>query len=184
MERLLSAHPSPQRIAVARAVLALVWAVAIVIAIGDRVPTTDTDIPVAAAVLLTAYPLIDVVASLAGARRQPHATALYVNAAISALAAVSVGATAFGSDAGAALAAFGAWAVISGAMQFVLALRGSRQVPMLISGGLSTLAGLSFLSAAGMHDAHLAVLGGYMAVGAVLYLVSARRSRATVASTG
>ena len=49
---------------------------------------------------------------------------------------------------------------------------------MLISGGLSTLAGISFLSAAGMDDAHLAMLGGYMAVGAALYLVSPRaRSR-------
>jgi hypothetical protein len=180
----LSAHPSPQRIAIARAVLALVWAAAIVIAIGDRVPTTDTDIPIAAAALLTAYPLIDVVASLASAPSQQHGTSLRINAAISALAAVSVGATAFGSDAGAALAAFGAWAAVSGAMQLVLALRGSRQVPMLISGGLSTLAGISFLSAAGMHDAHLAVLGGYMAVGAVLYLVSARRGRATAPLAG
>jgi hypothetical protein len=168
----------------ARAVLALVWAAAIVIAIGDRVPTTDTDIPIAAAALLTAYPLIDVVASLASARLQQHGTALHVNVGVSAVAAVSVGATAFGSDAGAALAAFGAWAAVSGAMQFVLALRGSRQVPMLISGGLSTLAGISFLSAAGMHDAHLAVLGGYMAVGAVLYLVSARRGRATTPLAG
>jgi hypothetical protein len=50
---------------------------------------------------------------------------------------------------------------------------------MLISGGLSTLAGISFFSAAGMHDAHLAVLGGYMAVGAVLYVVPTRRRRAT-----
>ena len=142
-----------------------------------RRPRTDHRhrIPFVAAALLTAYPLIDVVASLASARVQEHGTALRVNAAISALAAVVVGATAFGSDAGAALAAFGAWAAVSGAMQFVLALRGSRQVPMLISGGVSTLAGVSFLSAAGMHDAHLAVLGGYMAVGAVLYLVSARR---------
>jgi hypothetical protein len=50
---------------------------------------------------------------------------------------------------------------------------------MLISGGLSTLAGISFLSAAGMHDAHLAVLGGYMAAGAVLYLTSIRHRLAT-----
>jgi hypothetical protein len=180
----LSAHPSPQRIPIARAVLALVWAAAIVIAIGDRVPTTDSDIPIAAAALLTVYPLIDVVASLASASSQQHGTALRVNAAISLLAAISVGATAFGSDAGAALAAFGAWAAVSGAMQLVLALRGSRQVPILISGGLSTLAGISFLSAAGMHDAHLAVLGGYMAIGAVLYLVSARRGRTTAPLAG
>jgi hypothetical protein len=175
----LSAHLTSQRIVVARAVLALIWAAAVVVAIGDRVPTTDVEIPVAAAALLAAYPLIDVLASLAGAHRQPDATPLRVNATISTLAAVSVGATAFAADAAATLTAFGAWAVVSGAIQFVLALRGTRQVPMLISGGLSTLAGISFFSAAGMHDAHLAVLGGYMAVGAVLYLVSARRRRAT-----
>ena len=162
---------------------ALVWAAAVVLAIGDRVPTTEAEIPLAAAALLAAYPLIDVVASLAGAHRQPHATSLRVNATISTLAAVGIGATAFGADAAATLTAFGAWAVVSGAIQFVLALRGTRQVPMLISGGLSTLAGISFLSAAGMHDAHLAVLGGYMAVGAVLYLVSARR-RATESLAG
>jgi hypothetical protein len=171
----LSAHPSSHRIVLARAVLALLWAAAVVVAIGDRVPTTDAGIPLAAAVLLAAYPLIDVVASLVDARRRPDATALRVNAAISALGAVGVGATAFAADAGATLTAFGAWAVVSGAIQFVLALRGAREVPLLISGGLSTLAGISFLTAAGMHDAHLAVLGGYMAVGAALYLVSARR---------
>jgi hypothetical protein len=181
---LLSAHPSPQRIAVARATLAFVWAAGVVVAIGDRVPTTDAEIPVVAAVLLAAYPLIDVVASLASASRQPRATALRVNATISTLAAVGVGATVLGSDAGAALTAFGAWAVVSGAIQFVLALRGTRQVPILISGGLSTVAGISFLSAAGMHHAHLAGLGGYMAFGGVLYLASARRGQATAPSAG
>jgi Short repeat of unknown function (DUF308) len=175
----LSAHLSSQRIVIARAVLALVWAAAVVVAIGDRVPTTDAEIPLAAAALLAAYPLIDVVASLASAHRQPDATPLRVNATISGLAAVGVGATAFAADAAATLTAFGVWAVVSGAIQFVLALRGTRQVPMLISGGLSTLAGISFFSAAGMHDAHLAVLGGYMTVGAVLYLVSTRRRRET-----
>jgi hypothetical protein len=121
----LPAHPSPQRIAVTRAVLVLVWAAAIGIAIGDHVPTTDTDVPVVAAALLTAYPLIDVVASRASAPLQEHGTALRLNAAISALAAAFVGATAFGSDAGAALAAFAAWAAVFGAIQFVLALRGA-----------------------------------------------------------
>jgi hypothetical protein len=174
----LSAHRSSQRILIARAVLALIWAVAVVVAIGDRVPTTDAELPLVAAALLAAYPLIDVVASLADAKRRPDSTPQRVNAAISTLAAVVVGATALGADAGATLFAFGAWAVVSGAVQFVLALRGTREAPMLISGGLSALAGISFLSAAGMHDAHLAVLGGYMALGAVLYLVSARPRRA------
>lgn len=179
----MSAHQSSQRIVIARAVLALIWAAAVVVAIGDRVPSTDAELPVAAAALLAGYPLIDVVASLAGAHRRADATPLRVNAAISALAALAVGATAFGADASATLIAFGLWAVVSGAIQFVLALRGTRQAPMLISGGLSTLAGISFLSAAGMHDAHLAVLGGYMAVGAVLYLASARRRAPAPLST-
>ena len=175
----MSAHLTSPRIVVARALLALIWAAAVVVAIGDRVPTTDAEIPVAAAALLAAYPLIDDVASLATAHRQPDRTPLRINATIGTVAAVGVAATAFGADAAATLTAFGVWAVVSGAIQFVLALRGTRQVPMLISGGLSTLAGISFLSAAGMRDAHLAVLGGYMAVGAVLYLISTRHRQAT-----
>jgi hypothetical protein len=154
---------------VSRAVLALLWAGALVLAIGDRVPTTAADLPFAAAALLTTYPLIDAVASLLTDRR--------LNAAVSATAAVALAVTGFGADAGAALGAFGVWAVVSGALQFAAAFRGHRQIAMLISGGLSTLAGISFLSAAGMDDAHLATLGGYMAVGAALYLVAAARSR-------
>jgi uncharacterized membrane protein HdeD (DUF308 family) len=153
---------------VSRAALALLWAAALVVAVGDRVPTTDADLPFAVAALLATYPLIDAVSSLLTDRR--------ANAAISAAAAVAIAVTAFGSDAGATLIAFGAWAAISGAIQLASALR-PRRIPMLISGGLSTLAGISFLSAAGMDTAHLANLGGYMAFGAVLYLISAARGR-------
>src|ERR687893_2672365 len=110
---------SSQRIVIARAVLALIWAAAVVVAIGDRVPTTDAELPVVAAALIAAYPLIDVVASLAGARRRLDGTPLRLNAAISTLAAVGLGATALGGDAGAVLTAFGAWAVVSGAIQLV-----------------------------------------------------------------
>ncbi len=76
--------------------------------------------------------------------------------------------------------AFGAWAAISGALQLgsaVLLRREGRQLPMMISGALSMLAGLSFIAAAGAADANLAALAGYMALGAVLYLVFAARSR-------
>ena len=52
------------------------------------------------------------------------------------------------------------------------------QLAMLISGGLSTIAGLSFLASSGMDPARIATLAGYMAVGAVLFLVSARRGAA------
>lgn len=172
----------PRRIAVARAVLALVWAAALVIAVGDRVPSTDSDVPIAAAALLASYPAIDVVASTAAALGADAARrVLRINAAISALAIGAIGATAFGADAGATLAAFGAWAAVSGAIQLAVALRRrrieGRQLPMIVSGGLSTIAGISFLVTSGMHDANLASLGGYMALGALLYLLWAHRSR-------
>src|SRR4029453_16623368 len=47
---------------------------------------------------------------------------LRINAAISALAVAAIGATAFGADAGATLTAFGAWAAVSGAIQFPAAV--------------------------------------------------------------
>jgi uncharacterized membrane protein HdeD (DUF308 family) len=175
------AASTPQRIAIARAVLALLWAAALVLAVGDDVPRTDSDVPAAAAALLAAYPLIDVVASLLTASRSGRSEGLLrVNAAIGAVAAVAIGIAAFGSDAGATLTAFGAWAAVSGALQLVLAVRRrreGRQLPMMLSGALSTAAGLSFVAAAGRTDAELATLAGYMAFGAVLFLVWAFRAR-------
>jgi uncharacterized membrane protein HdeD (DUF308 family) len=173
---------SPRRIAIVRAVLALVWAAALVIAVGDEVPSTSSDVPIAAAALLASYPAIDVVASIAGALgTDASARVLRINAAISALAVVAIAATAFGADAGSTLVAFGSWAVVSGAIQFGVAVHrrraSGRQLPMIVSGGLSTIAGISFIASSGMHDANLAIVGGYMALGAVLYLLWAHRSR-------
>ena len=172
--------PTPRPIAVVRAVLAVVWAVAVVVAGGDDVPRTASDVPVGAAALLAAYPLIDVVASLLSATgTSGPGRVLRINAAIGAVAAVLVGAAAFGSDAGATLVAFGAWAAVSGALQLGVAVRRrreGRQLPMMISGGLSTAAGLSFVVAGGRTDADLQTLAGYMVVGALLYLVWAARA--------
>jgi uncharacterized membrane protein HdeD (DUF308 family) len=172
---------NPQRIAVVRAVLALLWAVAVVLAVGDDVPSTDADVPVAAGALLATYPLIDAVASLLSDRGAGTARRVVrLNGLISAIAVIAIGIAAFGSDAGATLAAFGAWAAITGALQLGVAVRrrnAGRQLPMMVSGGLSTVAGLSFVAAAGGTDAHLATLAGYMALGAVLYLLWASRAR-------
>jgi uncharacterized membrane protein HdeD (DUF308 family) len=178
-----SREVSQRRIAVGRAVLALVWAAALLIAVGDRVPSTSSDVPIAAGVLLASYPAIDVVSSIVGALRAGAAArVLSVNAVIGVLAIGALAATAFGADAGAALAAFGAWAAVSGAIQFALAIGvrrvQGRQLPMLVSGGVSTIAGLAFLASSGSDDAHLAGISGYMALGAVLFLLSARRQSA------
>jgi uncharacterized membrane protein HdeD (DUF308 family) len=171
----------PQRIAVVRAVLALVWAAAVALAIGDDVPTTHTDLPTAAALFLASYPLIDVIASALGSIFA-DARVLRINAAVSALAVVWIAIAAFGSDAGATLVAFGAWAAVSGAIQLGIAIQRrrqeSRQLPMIVSGAVSTIAGLSFIAASGNDKAHLATLAGYMAVGALLFLLWARRNQA------
>ena len=173
---------SPRRIAIVRAVLALVWAAALVIVVGDEVPSTSSDVPVAAAALLASYPAIDIVASITGALGTgASGRVLRVNAAIGVLAVAAIGAAAFGADAGATLVAFGAWAAVSGAIQLGVAVHlrrtEGRQLPMIVSGALSTIAGLGFVASAGMDDAHLAGVGGYMALGAVLYLLWAHRSR-------
>jgi hypothetical protein len=171
----------PQRIPIVRALLALVWAAALVIAVGDQVPSTSSDVPIAAAALLASYPAIDVVASIAAARGTAASVrVLYVNVAIGVLAIAALGITAFGADAGATLAAFGSWAAVSGAIQLGVAVHRraeGRQLPMIVSGGISTIAGAFFVDASGMDDAQLAGIGGYMALGALLFLLFAYRRR-------
>jgi uncharacterized membrane protein HdeD (DUF308 family) len=172
-----------RRIANIRAVLALAWAAAVIIAVGSDVPTTASDLAAGVAALLASYPLIDAVASIATARHDATTrNVLRVNAAISTAAVVAIAVTGFGSDAGATLASFGAWAAISGAIQFGVAIHGRRsrggQLPMIVSGGLSTIAGLSFIAQSGGNDAHLTYIGGYMALGALLYLIWTLRGRA------
>jgi hypothetical protein len=171
---------TPQRIAVVRAVFALVWAAGLAIAVGGKMPSTGADVPTGAALLLATYPLIDAIASAIGSAFA-DARVLRINAAISAAAAVALAVTGFGSDAGSTLAAFGAWATVSGLIQLGVAIHrrrsGSRQLPMIASGAISTFAGLSFIAASGKDTAHFANLAGYMAFGAVLFLVSARPAR-------
>jgi hypothetical protein len=181
-----SRHTIPRRITVVRASLALVWAAAVAIAVGDKVPTIHTALPGAAAFLLATYPLIDVIASLLGSAFA-DSRALRTNAAVGALAVAGIAIAAFGSDAGATLVAFGTWAAVSGAIQLAMAIhrrraRG-RQLPMIVSGGLSTVAGLSFIAASGNDEAHLVTLAGYMALGALLFLIWARRSDAVPDAT-
>lgn len=178
-----------QRIALIRAVLALAWAVAVIIAVAGDVPTTGADLATGVAALLASYPLIDVVASIAGARYDAASrNILRVNTAISTAAVIAIAATGFGSDAGTTLASFGAWAAISGAIQFGAAIhrRQSRggQLPMIVSGGLSTIAGLGFIAQSGGHAARVTYIGGYMALGALLYLLSALDGRAHARPVG
>lgn len=86
------------------------------IAVGNKVPHTASDVPASVALLLASYPLIDVVASVLSST-YGDARLLRINAGISSLSAIGVAVIAFGSDAAATLVAFGAWASVSGAIQ-------------------------------------------------------------------
>jgi hypothetical protein len=182
--RLLSApRATPRRrIAWVRAAAALAWAGALVLALGGD-PGAAASVPTAAAVLLAAYPLIDVFSSAVEAWESPASARVLpgVNALISLAASVALAVAAATADAGTTLAVFGVWAIVSGAVLLgTAAMRrraGSRELPMIASGAISTLAGLSFVAGSSQDVARLTGLAGYAAFGAVLYLIWAARAR-------
>ncbi|RZD96074.1 hypothetical protein C0Q64_21105 [Streptomyces albidoflavus] len=137
------------------------------------------------AVLLVAYPLFDVgcaVADLRSARPEGRpegrpVRGLYVNVALSTLTAAGL-AVAATSGIPAVLRVWGAWAITAGLVQLAVgvARRGlGGQWAMIASGGISTLAGASFLAQAGGADASLSALAGYAFLGGVFFLASALR---------
>jgi uncharacterized membrane protein HdeD (DUF308 family) len=164
----------------ARAAVAVVWAVVFAAVASSLDGPTIT--------LLVAYPAIDVAASLYDARTQRTtgaATVQFLNAAISTAALVGL-AIASAASSAAVLHVFGAWATVSGIVQLVVAVRRRStlgwQWAMLLSGGLSTLAGVAFNVAAASDDPELGMLAGYAGLGGVLFLVSALLLRTRPAS--
>lgn len=173
-----SHEPAARRIAFVRAIFAVAWAVAVAIAAGDASGELSTGL----ALLLTVYPVIDVVASLAeAAHGGGAATRLRINAVVSGIAVAGLAIAAFASDVSGALLVFGAWAVVSGLMQLFSAVQcrrtGSRELPMLISGGLSAIAGTAFIVSSRADDPKLGQLAGYAALGALFFVVWAYRGR-------
>ncbi|WP_127454041.1 hypothetical protein [Streptomyces sp. B29(2018)] len=143
--------------------------------------TTAGHLTTLTAVLLVAYPLFDVgcaVADLRSARPEGRPVrGLYVNAALSTLTAAGL-AVAATSGIPAVLRVWGAWAITAGLVQLAVgvARRGlGGQWAMIASGGISTLAGASFVAQAGGADASLSALAGYAFLGGVFFLVSALR---------
>jgi len=130
--------------------------------------------------LLVVYPLFDVAAAVidfrtAGATR-PRAP-LYVNIALSLLAAIGVG-TAATSGIPDVLRVWGAWAVTAGIVQLIVAILRYRlggQWAMILSGGISAIAGTSFILQAGAPNPSLANIAGYATLGGVFFLISAIR---------
>jgi len=163
-----------------RVAFSLVW-VALVTATSASLVSTDKP-TVASAVLLVVYPLWDAVATLVE-RRMATAAATgstdrvgTLNMALG-LAATAGMIIAVFSTIGTALLVFGVWALLSGAIQLTVAIRRRRTVgaqwPMVISGGLSVLAGASFAAMSSSATSTLSTLAGYSAFGAFWFLVSA-----------
>ncbi|MBO9616887.1 MAG: hypothetical protein J7619_29645 [Dyadobacter sp.] len=131
--------------------------------------------------LLVVYPAWDVVGTLldiranrSGASKTPQ----YLNAAISVITTIAVG-IALQRGVPEALVVFGFWAILTGVIQLILGLRRRQalggQWPMIISGGQSAVAGVSFIALA--HDPTMGItsLAGYAGFGAFYYLLSAFR---------
>lgn len=156
---------------------ALAWAAALLLATRD-----GSDVTTTVAVLLVAYPVFDLAAAVVDHRASGgiHARGLLqANMALSGLAAVGL-AVAATSGAPAVLRAWGAWAIAAGAVQLVVALRRrglGGQWPMILSGGISVLAGGGFVATAAGSDPALGGLGGYALLGGIFFLVSAIRLR-------
>jgi len=151
---------------------AVVWAVLLFL--------TGSSIGPVSAALLVLYPLFDVAAAivdLRASRSARPAVGLRVNVVLSLLTALGLG-LAVASGIPAVLRVWGAWAITAGVVQLVVAVRRYRlggQWAMILSGGISVLAGGGFVMMAGGPDAALTSLAGYATLGGIFFLVSALR---------
>ncbi|WP_049572204.1 membrane protein [Streptomyces sp. SBT349] len=169
--------PALRRLYVIRFLFAAAWAVVLLV--------SGSDLTVEAKLLLFLYPAFDVVAAIVdvrSARPDGPVTSLYVNIAVSSLATVGV-AVAGTSGVADVLRVWGAWAVVSGLVQLLVGVARrpmGGQWAMIVSGGISVLAGATFIRSASRDDPSLTTLAGYAALGGIFFLVSALRlSRST-----
>ncbi|KUJ58159.1 hypothetical protein BX257_0645 [Streptomyces sp. 3212.3] len=159
-----------------RVVFSLIW-VALVLTTSASLVSTDRP-SVIAAVLLIVYPLWDAVATLlerrlAGAGSTNRVSTVNMGLGVAATAGMVI---AVFSTIGTALLVFGLWALLSGAIQLVVAIRRRRTVgaqwPMVISGGQSVLAGATVAATSASATSSLSTVAGYSAFGAFWFLVS------------
>jgi uncharacterized membrane protein HdeD (DUF308 family) len=160
-----------------RFAFAIVWAVLVTLTAKSFGPVVVT--------LAVIYPLFDVAAAIVDSRSSRatrSALGLYVNIGISLLAAVGIGIAATAGAPG-ILRVWGIWAIVAGLIQLVVAIvRRSLggQWPMILSGGISVLAGAGFFLMASQPGASLTSVGGYAVLGGIFFLISALRLGRTV----
>ena len=167
-----------RRLYVARCAFAVVWAGLLAVS-----ATALTPLSVA---LLVVYPLVDAAAAATDFRSSGATRArrpLYLTMTLSALTAVAL-AVAASSGIPSVLRVWGVWAITAGIVQLVLAVQRYRlggQWALILSGGISAVAGTSFILMAAGSDASLSGLAGYAALGGVFFLISAIRLRRAAA---
>jgi uncharacterized membrane protein HdeD (DUF308 family) len=169
---LAAVAPPLRRLYFVRFGFALIWAVALF--------STASSIGPVSATLLVIYPLFDAGAAIVDARSSRasrSAVGLYVNIAISLVTAAGL-VVAVTSGVPAVLRVWGVWAVVAGVVQLIVALRRRNlggQWAMIVSGTISTVAGISFFLQAAAPHASLSTVAGYALLGGVFFLVSALR---------
>lgn len=151
---------------------AVLWA-------GPMLLTASALGPVSIALLLI-YPLFDVAAAVVDFRTScttRQRMLLYINMALSLLATLGM-ALAVTSGIPGVLRVWGLWAITAGVVQLIVATSRYRlggQWAMILSGGISAVAGTSFILQAGGANPSLTSVGGYAALGGVFFLISAIR---------
>jgi len=157
-----------------RVAFSLIW-VALVGTTSAALVSTDKPTAIAA-VLLVVYPLWDVIATLLERRGTGSTDRVGTTNVALGLATTAGMIVAVFSTIGSALLVFGIWALLSGAIQLVVAIQRRRTVgaqwPMVISGGLSVLAGANFAFMSASATSSLSTVAGYSAFGAFWFLVS------------
>lgn len=159
-----------------RAGFSIAW-VALVSALAS--PAAPGDTPgVLAGILLVCYPVSDAVATVFDLRANHRAQSRWlqqINLMAGIAGAAGILITLLASLA-AAITVFGIWAVATGIIMAVLALRRRRVVGgqwlMIISGAGSVFAGITFIGWTGTPGAGPAVLAQYSAGGALWYLLA------------
>src|SRR5947208_5021631 len=147
-----------RRLYFVRFAFAIVWALVLF--------TTASHLGSLSVTLLVLYPLFDVAAAVIDARASRATgspTLLYVNIAVSLITAVGV-AIACASGIPAVLRVWGAWAVVAGLVQLIVGVTRRKlggQWPMIMSGGISVLAGASFIAGASAANPTLTNAAGY-----------------------
>ncbi|WP_067668204.1 hypothetical protein [Nocardia miyunensis] len=156
----------------ARFGFAIIWAV--------LMTTVAKTISPGTVALLVIYPLFDVAAAVVDFRSSGATRAkapLYINMGLSLLTTIGM-CVAVTSGIPNVLRVWGIWAITAGIVQLVVAILRYRlggQWAMILSGGISVLAGSSFIAMAGGPKAALTSLAGYAVLGGVFFLISAIR---------